>query len=469
MVNSKQNLGLKLKMMLFVLVTIVITVASIMILEYFNLYVLMGVLLSLPIIILVIKNIKVGIYLLLCILFFTDPAPVTIGIKEIAYIALFGLVFFSFILKKLLSKVASKGNDNIYRLLTLYLAILISSFFISYYNGIILNDWIRGIIPFLNLFMFYVIIDEFRDTEQLAKLVNIFVVVAIAFAFKTYYYYFQSGIFLGNRATYNNSSATIPYPMAASIVFFCKMVFYKQKKLINGLIFIFLIGSVVVTLTRSMILSVILSLFILAYVILINRDFKKLVKPIILTTILIVFAILLLQYQGINIAVILQSVVDRFLSMLSKGQDLNISLRQQENVLSFQEFAKHPILGHGIGYKFNPLYIEYGGEKVGYTHNSILYLMVTTGMVGVLAYFSLFISSFYAFMKCFKAFNQDVEKIMSLSFLGIAIMIFIYALFFATLRSNETNILLSMIFAGAYIMNRKYKETKASVKSKEDV
>ncbi|BDC50452.1 hypothetical protein F183_A27680 [Bryobacterales bacterium F-183] len=62
----------------------------------------------------------------------------------------------------------------------------------------------------------------------------------------------------------------------------------------------------------------------------------------------------------------------------------SIDTRMQENEVALQLIQRSPLIGNGLGFRFDTSGLYYQKTRVGYVHNSYLYLLMDFGLFGLL-------------------------------------------------------------------------------------
>lgn len=239
------------------------------------------------------------------------------------------------------------------------------------------DEYIRGLIPFL--FMWFAWIGA-----RLVRTSNVHVfyygLIAIAVAYAAQNYFAIPKLLSGEaaRTTMENDNHSIPVPLLG--FYFVSALASEPGRsqrwsLAWAGVGIFFLVSLVLTGTRSLMLSALIPLtgmYIFRY-----RRF-------------------LLGWRHLLIAA---GVVAAFIAMPGDSferqlrindlhgmdtKDSGVVDRMQEVEVAFDYFLKSPILGQGLGFRFETLGMYQSAAKVGYIHNSPVYLLMDFGIWGAL-------------------------------------------------------------------------------------
>lgn len=128
---------------------------------------------------------------------------------------------------------------------------------------------------------------------------------------------------------------------------------------------------------------------------------------------------------------------------LKQGQpkDANIASRVEEYRIAWDRFRASPLFGHGLGIQHNIRFDAGNGEwldtRVGYVHNWIMYVLMTGGLLGLMAYAGVLFGPAVLAWRRYPAESGLRELVLA----SIAVMA-IYGLFFAVFRLIPFNLVL---------------------------
>jgi len=416
---------------------------------------------------------KYWIYALFLLLTYIPPAPKEIGWREAVYILLFSSAFLLWLGRGLLrGKVSLHPSLCTWAILS-FLWICVWSYPVAMGNGVELKKWLRGVAPFLNLAIYFVVVDEFRkkDVEILLK---VLIISAALFAYGTLMVYFVKeklwipkyypgfGAYFVWRVTRIYSPSTISYPVWGVVICFLLSLFSRGWKRL-GLFFLalFMLLAVVVTYSRSMLLALLIGASVA--VLWITREGRwKAIRLGKGTILLFILSLLFLLFVGLKTGTLTIAVerigaaVKAAFGRRSVVADYNISSRLQEWRMGLKLFLESPFWGKGLGFPFwilldagFPGYPLFKWFKVSYVHNFFLYFLTFTGILGTVPYLLLLFGGFWEFSRIWRR-----EEILPLSFGIILTVTVAYSLFFAEYRLNTYNLLLGATL-GALVRLRK--------------
>ncbi|TCO80337.1 O-antigen ligase-like membrane protein [Plasticicumulans lactativorans] len=127
--------------------------------------------------------------------------------------------------------------------------------------------------------------------------------------------------------------------------------------------------------------------------------------------------------------------------MEGQPKDANIASRMEEYRIAWDHFRASPLVGHGLGVQHNIRFDAGNGEwldtRVGYVHNWVMYVLMTGGLLGLGVYAAvLFGPAVLAWRRC-----PRESGLPELTFATVAVMA-VYGLFFAVFRLIPFNLVL---------------------------
>jgi len=395
------------------------------------------------------------------------PAPKEIGIFEIVYIITFGLNIYIWLIRRRFLKIP-KNTINI-SLTFLYL-LLIESYFVGRLYDVSLEKYIRGIVPFLNSLVFFIVLTELKSPQQISLLINTLRLIALIFPLKAGNDIINSLIteplisYAKIRASLEGSMFGV-YVITLPIFFITLRIFAKDlSSKFDWLIIILSSTTLIITFLRSAIL-----IFTFVLMLLISKavhektiNIKKILFIILKIGISLSCLSLTLIFEPVRIllntalSIVLSGYIDRFKFLLEKG---DVRLVETQEVL--KHFIESPFLGKGLGFQYSYHRDIYMNKSFfwmgGYTHNIYTYFLLDFGIVGTLILTLLIISIIYEFKKNNK---HPSPRIRGLNFsFGLAILtMFLYANFQSIYRSVPY-FLLFFTFLGIMVKLRYLKDT----------
>lgn len=442
-----------------------------------------------------------GLISLFPALYILPSAPKNIGLTEALYILLiFGTVLGSII----------KNRNHFFKpprivlyIYILSIAFLSSNFVVAHMNSVPAHDWLRGAMPFMLIGCFYpfalILLSE-NDHYYCLKLS--LGITALMFAFRVVYTYFDTElwkplfwIFENNRWVNIGSEEILDYKDSFEVYKFKQRVTVILEQSTDILVpigvvwgfvtsvnarnfYYFSFGlllsvastvAIIFSLTRSMILSAVLTVgFSTLLLGIANRKATLLKAPLVMIAIILtaIFIVDTFEMNDIYLNRLLHlkiglknrsasyeiaennSVNNKSMESVSENHtsDENISARRQEYAIAWSLFKESPLLGKGLGFKhlikypagFN-IYIQ---ENVSYIHNWVLYFLMIGGIIGLFFYIFLGTIPIVLCLKNWKFYKTDC--------ILIYVTIFIlatYGLFFAVFCLISFNLIIASILS----------------------
>jgi O-antigen ligase len=385
--------------------------------------------------------------------------PFSLNIKGI-----FELIFISLLMLNVLLIVANRSSIKRkileYKTSIFYATFLLSIMWSSLYGFVIgsttLNDMIIGVIPFLFLSVYWIVLLWVKNIFQVSSVFKCVVLAGSIVSSRVVTLFIINSV-AGNylsRVTFAYPKATTPLTIIATIIsiYFILYSDSKKEKWIYFAVFTLNLLGVLLTFTRSMILLLALALIIyyaLNIKLRLKRNIVSMKKSLFIFLAISLIPILILKDKLLSI---LSLLFIRFNSLFSGlNADPNSIARLNEVKISLAFFQSRPIFGFGIGYLFQP---GINGELHGYTHNIFSYLIVTMGMVGVLVYTILIIYILADLLHIIKKVskNEIQTTTMLITIFVSLITLMLYSQFFAVFRTIEYNFVFATLLAAFSII-----------------
>ena len=487
-----------------------------------------GVAGALLLLIMALKSPWHGLLALFPMAFAIRPAPPSPGLQELSFAALLATVFAGNLLQLL-------RTHKIKDALKVFAAPLLVSFLIlginlaiAMNNNVPFSDWLRGVIPFLFIYaLIPVCILVSHDQTRIRWVGGSVATLVFLTAGYIVFYYFYQGIWrpywidptdaqaikLTKEAALHNANAIgpmrdritmvlpqatdslLPVGMAAGFVT-CILSRQKQVTAVGALMSLLCMTAVLITFTRSMLLSALLVIMLFSVFVLVCHG--KLRKKLILgatalgiSGLLFIFATGMQQIwlgrmsqlieSGIEAVVnwtpseetkaggheLLQSIVpttenaDVNISSLvseetkagghdllqsiaptKENADFNVSSRIVEYGIAWDMFKSQPVLGNGLGVKHEMRWETSSGESftqwVAYIHNWPLYTLMVGGVLGIITYALVLLGPILL-----RVTSLRVEPAHWTILRAAVLTMAIYGLFFAAFRLITFNLLLA--------------------------
>ena len=391
-----------------------------------------------------------------------------------------------------------KKRDGIFWTVISFFGICAVSAVWALINGVPIQDVIRGGLPFV-WFIYVVIITNLIDRKGFSCLIKLIGILSVVYAVRIFAYYF--GFVYGNpgeRVTFHLSKATSMMTLVGTLIYmYFFVVEQKKKKMICYFAMIFLcFVATIFTETKAMFLSLLLGIIIflvLSLVLLRKGSQNKIEKKkigILFFSVFICSVVLMGtslgarwrnmialesnsestqgKEEGTQVQEIGQN--DKNLQIHGNGEDIrsgkvvikdqgSVSVRLIELRTALEHFRESPLLGKGLGYRWEAEGLDYG-EPVIYMHNIIAFTALDFGLLGILYLVTVLfvvIKKLFLVMKDSRI-EMELKRKFVLCFSMIA-MAFVYANFFAVFRSIEYVIICS-VFLGGLSLSRNQAEGK---------
>jgi len=308
--------------------------------------------------------------------------PDELSLLTVVFSLSFGLLVFLGMGKRALLSEQRIGTSG--RGLILFYGTIFLSSLIGYSNGVNGEMWLRAVIPFTFLSIYF-FIEPIKTEDDASFILNILHLAAVVWLAKIIIIAIAGigQIFSGEipRLTYLTMDLTLPY----SLVGFTLSLFnpdprsvrWRRPLSIAFLLIIILSGYR----SQALIAAVVLLLYTC------RQSFQKKLFLFSFLVVGVVTAFLFLRET-----LFLQEYILRFQGLAEEKS----SSRMMEIEYALQHFLKSPVFGNGLGFPI-PVEITFGGDSefisrsvdvdfVGYIHNLWAYLLMDLGIVGFLSY-----------------------------------------------------------------------------------
>ena|GEM_PF-5078750 len=335
-------------------------------------------------------NPKFGIFVLLFLQLGLTQSTEGLTKAKIVFIIFFFAVFVGWLLKKLIKGKISIPRSFLGLPIMIFGGMCFFSYIMAVYNNISTNVWFSCIHPFLNLVLFFVILDEFKSKKEIKLLIYEFLLVAALICLKDILFAVKMGGFnvVGEVAGTDYASLYFIFSIPLSIAIFLSAKNFWIKWLQIPLLLLYFF-RILISLMRSYIIVFVAGevMFILLLLSLRILKRKKLLFRIVTLTIIvfIIFGFLyLLFYQNANEYI--QKNIFRFSVLkdfysLKNGSMLD---RIAEARAVWDQSWRQPIFGHGFGFKYQYYGSGHQLYEYNYVHDAPLYFFLTIGLAGLL-------------------------------------------------------------------------------------
>lgn len=413
-----------------------------------------------------VKNILLLIlFAIVFISLLANPAPVTIEVFD------FILIFLSMILGIFSIPMADiyKVNKIEYNLIVaiiFYLSYLLLSGLIGILNSVPLFTVLRSVGPYINFFPLILIGFLPKKIINATSIATMLIFVGVLQAAYLFYLYFsytsQSQTIINvltNRITFLDKRTTLPLLLSVVILPVTYMV--RSQSILRTVLFaslvLFGILGAILTLTRSIILSIFFGWFVLIIIYLYFQNKVNHVSLVIssrkLFLCIFYFGMILVLISFIpKVNIIETGLVSRFYDHASSdGTDYTNGRLYDEWLPALTTWFNagwiSRLFGIGAGHSF----VVLNGEERTYIHNLCIYSLVYGGFYGLFTCLWLYISVFNALI--IRAF--ETRDAIYLAFSTLLASMFVYAQFFAVHKGLAFNVMLFLMIALALSQPKK--------------
>lgn len=425
-----------------------------------------------------------GLLALYPLAFMLRPAPPSVGVPEISFAALLAVVFIATFVKLLRSSEVKPVLRFYSYPLMIGLVALGINLAVALKNGVPLADWVRGVTPFLFLYALLPISVLVGDNESRIRWLGgaVATLVFLIAGFVVFYYFYHrmwqpywlvtvngEAVKISKEAALDNLNAAgpmrdritmllaqatdvfLPVGLVAGVVI-CTLARSKSVTVVGILMSIVCMFAVLITFTRSMLLSALLVIFLFSILIIVYRKAlrAKLLATVSAMSVLGFIFIFATGMQDIwigRMSLLAESGVAIVSDVASAKvpADFNVSSRFDEYRIAWKMFLSHPLLGNGLGVKHEMRWETSEGvsftQLVAYVHNWPLYILMVGGAVGLLIY-SLVLSGPALFR--FSSIRSESSHLTLIR--ATVLTMVVYGLFFAVFRLITFNLLLATVW-----------------------
>jgi hypothetical protein len=299
------------------------------------------------------------------------------------------------------------------------------------------EEYLRGLAPFAFL-AFYFVAARLITPKNFRTLYSSLIALGLAFA--TQNVVLLPKVISGEvwRSTFVNPNHSIPLP----VVGFHLCVSLALRKQANSwhrialmLCAAYMLLSSLLTGTRSLIVASLLPLFLLP--LFQGVSFRQLFRYCSALAVLGVIALVLPKetlFKGARIGY---------------TQAGSIDTRMQENEVALDHIERSPLIGNGLGFRFDTSGLYYQKTRVGYVHNSYLYILMDFGLFGLLYIAAPFFAIWRLNPATLGPYRQHAVGLI-LAVCGLML----FSLGFAMARLIQFNLLLGVLLAMAEALKR---------------
>jgi hypothetical protein len=440
-----------------------------------------------------------GLLALFPLAFAMRPAPASLGLQELSFAALLGSIFVISLIKLLRTYKIKDALKVFAPPLLVGFIILGINLSIAIFNHVPLSDWLRGVIPFLFIYALIPVCILVGTNENRIRWVgaSVATLIFLTAGYIVFYYFYQGiwrpywidptdaqAIKLTKEAALLNANAVgpmrdritmvlaqatdslLPVGMAAGFVT-CILSRCKRITAIGALMSLLCMSAVLITFTRSMLLSALLVIMLFsAFIFVFHTKLRKKLSvsaiALGLCGLLFIFSTGMQQIWLGRMSLLIESGIEAVVNwkpseetksavgdgMLQpivptkENADFNVSSRVVEYGIAWDMFKSHPVLGNGLGVKHEMRWETSNGESftqwVAYIHNWPLYILMVGGLLGIITYALILLGPIL-----FRVTSVRVESTHWTILRSVVMTMAIYGLFFAVFRLITFNLLLA--------------------------
>lgn len=347
-------------------------------------------------------------------------------------------------------------------LIAFFAALLLSCFTSVDFNLSFWGDIERmlGVFHLLHFLVFYfIIITVFRDWSDWRNLL----VVSLAAAFVETFYV----IYKISYGTLGNTSYISGYMIFN--IYFALLLFFRHKnwwlKALYLLPIPFMLYAMKIAGTRGAYVGMGISILLFFFLLAVLGKNKKIKYSSILAALL--FVVFIFSVYANRDSLLVQNNL-----FLKRITDINFQTATFQTRLiswktAYKDFPAHPFFGTGYGNfaitfdkYFDPIFYNYTASETyfDHAHNNLVDIASTTGLIGIVAYLSIFIAAGFYLIKGYR-----VGKIKAIEFILLVCLIAAYFIQNIVLFDSFVTYLSLMIMLGfIYWLNQEEKEEAAA-------
>ena len=323
------------------------------------------------------------------------------------------------------------------------------------------SDLIRGILPFS--WYIYIIFLPYLKKFEYDAIIKVITAVGVIRAVQIIIYYF---VYVygnaGQRVTFYLVEAISMMTMVATLILV--YAFIKSRNIYKKIVYLILslitYIAIVLTATKSMVLAVLVAMIVLIVLMICKDDRSK--RNTLTKSCFIICVLLIVTFVGMSNNdignrwkesenIIKEEIkVDNTKEQEENIKDGSVGPRIIEYKVAISNWKESPIIGKGIGFRWKSDEVEYG-EPVMFMHNMVVYLLMDTGLLGMVFLVLLIISIMKVLISLLINKRGIHDYILSFS---VIILAFVYGNFFAIFRNIEFTLM--CVFFVSYLINEYY-------------
>ena len=405
------------------------------------------------------KIIGIVVFCIMLVSLLADPAPVSIELSDVILILLpFFLGFLSLVTLK--SYKIYLPEKNLLIAIMIYLGYLLLSMLLGLMHGVPFLNSLRSLGPYINFFPLILLgLLPIRLVNPWMIGTTLMLVGAMQASYQLYLYvhhsYGSAGTLdvLRHRITLLEPRTTLPIILSVTTL---PMVWLSNKNsLAKYLALSFILFGLVAaaaTLTRSIIISIVVGWVTYSILFLTTQSYKQLFRKFFIYFIVLMAVILLMSLIP-KINMLEQGVWARFSyhSSAAGSTDYSNGRLYDEWLPAINTWANSGVLGLFFGIGAGNTFIVASGEERTYIHNLAIYSLVYGGFYGLFACLWLYFTVFKTLLIRAAQSNQLIY----LGFAALLASMFSYAQLFAVHKGLAFNAMLFLIITLALSQPRR--------------
>lgn len=394
-----------------------------------------------------IKNLYTAliIFNLIPLLYFNLPFHYSLRaiiIQDIPFLLLFGVFFFKSLSQKGVFRIELNYVELPFVIFGFYIFFMTVLGFFNNHTSLYIADEFWHSIYYLGFFVLSTLLKQKKEYEYILYFLLILsVLISIELVFFSFYTDIERFVIF--------QSYILPLFFSIAISIFLFKNLNTTRKILFLTMSIIIGVGIFITLTRTVWVATLISLFILVAIYLVKkRNISK--KLIFIILLLFMLPILFMGDAPKSKSANTQSYNDveyRTQSVVNPTEDISFLMRIELTIYIIQEFLESPIIGKGFGDAVEYKILGITGVPIYYPDNSWLFFMWKGGIVGLLIfgwiYFRILRTSWNIAANTQDLFSKSIMYGIFAGLIGLAFL----GLFNAVLIKYKTTLILPIIFA----------------------
>lgn len=402
------------------------------------------------------------------ILLLLIPKYIPIEISVVVY-------FFYFIYSIYKNKYLSISRQLIYIVAPLVFVLIIGTLNLPRHDPILyVRDLKHLLIPIVGMLFGYSLYKRNYTSEQLVKSLILSSIILSSFYILTIYQHIDQISFASFKEwkTMTAKSGMLA-PIGLVIMVWClsnKKIIFRFQKLFFTIGILLCSLTLVITMSRILIITTVIIFVIIMEL---HKKIPRILQVLPIIFLIILMTLLLLVNDKIKVPgnIILERYTEKLINPLAElstpdnfsKENISSNWRGYENFIAIKQFYNYNffeiLIGSGLGTKFDMGFtvIKYGTiitSKLS-LHNGYLYLLVKTGILGLLGYIVFIILNMNISIKKYHSLHLPFEKLVSKLSLSLLITGGVATLVTSGFVSNGSYLLASVIIGFSNSFARK--------------